>query len=198
MSSTQYGSAAVLAVALGAISLATPATPRAGQVAPGAPAVAQEADQTNQDGISIAAGLFGYSGGAVRAKRARTQTSGTTLGESAGWVSIPNATLSYTVPSGKTDLFNVTFSAEGRMFNGGYDDYLRIRVLDSGAPMEPYDGGQAFFSQDTYATHTGNWVKKVSEGNHTLQVQVWIFDGAPAEVLTAWIDDWTFELVVYD
>ena len=44
----------------------------------------------------------------------------------------------------------------------------------------------------------GNWVKQVQGGVHTLVVQFWIFDGAPAEAVTAWIDDWTFELVVYD
>ena len=147
--------------------------------------------------------LFSYSGGFVRAKRARTQDSPTTITESVApttWKNLTSATLSYTVPTGTTDLFNVAFSAECRLFSGGGDDYLRIRILDNGVPMEPNDNTspQAFCSADGYATHKGNWVRRVSSGVHTLQVQFWIFDGAPAEVVSAWIDDWTFELVVYD
>jgi hypothetical protein len=42
------------------------------------------------------------------------------------------------------------------------------------------------------------WSKRMGAGVHNLQVQFWIFDGAPAEVLTAIMDDWTFELIVYD
>jgi hypothetical protein len=106
------------------------------------------------------------------------------------------------VPTGTTDLFNVAFSAECRLFAGGGDDYLRIRIVDTVGgvvtPLEPYDGGQAFCSADGYATHKGNWVKRAAAGPHSLSVQFWIFDGAPVEVVSAWIDDWTFELVVYD
>jgi hypothetical protein len=132
----------------------------------------------------------------------RTQTSSFTFGETATWINLPNGILGWAVPSGTTDLFNVAFSAECRLFNGGGDDYLRIRILDVvggvATPLEPYDGAQAFCSADGYATYKGNWVKRAGAGSHTFQVQFWIFDGAPAEVLTAWIDDWTFEVVVYD
>ena len=104
------------------------------------------------------------------------------------------------MPAGTTDLFNVSFTAECRLFNGGADDYVRIRIMDTttGVPLEPYDGAQAFCSADAYATHTGMWSQRVGAGVHNLQVQLWILDGAPAEALTAWIDDWTFEVVVYE
>ena len=166
---------------------------------PSADPRAQAQDQERAD-VTPQAGFFAYSGGAVRGKRARTQTAASNIGESATWVDLPGATLPWTVPAGTTDLFNVTFSAEGRLFAGGADDYLRIRVFDTltGAVLEPYDGAQAFFSADSYATHTGTWVTRAAAGNHNLQVQVWIFDGAPAEVVSAWLDDWTFEIVVYD
>jgi hypothetical protein len=146
--------------------------------------------------------LLSFSGNAARAKRARTQTTPSTIGETATWVNIPSATLTYTVPAGTFDTFNVAFSAEGRLFNGGSDDWVRIRVRDIVGSvtsfLQPYDGDQAFFSANAYATHAGNWIRRAGPGTHTLQVQVWIFDGFPSEVLSARVDDWTFELVVYD
>jgi hypothetical protein len=146
------------------------------------------------------AGYFLQSGGAVKRKLAKTQTVPTTFGETPGWYSLPLANLSYTVAAGTTDLFNVSFTAECRLTNGGSDDYLRIRVIDTttGIAIEPYDGAQAFCSENAYATHTGMWSKRLGAGVHNLQVQFWIYDGFPLEILTAWIDDWTFELIVYE
>ena len=168
----------------------------------GAVVVTMTAQEGGLEPPDQTAGFFAYSGGPAKAKRARTQTAATTIGESAGWVNLPGATLSYTLPAGTTDLFNVAFSAECRLFGGGGDDYVRIRIVDTvggvSTFLEPYDAGQAFCSADSYATYKGNWVKRVGAGTHTLQVQFWIFDGAPAEVLSARIDDWTFETVVYD
>jgi len=162
-----------------------------------APAQAQE---NEPQPLQTDAGYFILSGGPVKKKVAKTQTTATTFGEAAGWFSLPLANLGYTVATGDTDLFNVSFTAECRLFNGGGDDYLRIRIMDTatGIPLEPYDGAQAFCSADGYATHTGTWSRRLAAGPHVFQVQFWIFDGAPAEVLTAWIDDWTFETVVYD
>jgi hypothetical protein len=141
------------------------------------------------------AGYFTQSGGAVKRKLAKTQTAGSKFVNSAGWVSLPLANLQFTVPAGTTDLFNVTFTAEGRLFGGGNNDYVRIRILDGAVPLEPYDGGQAFFSADNYATYTGTWVKRAGGGVHNLQVQVWM---TPCAVCAFAIDDWTFELVVYE
>jgi hypothetical protein len=159
--------------------------------------IAQEIQQpANPNGD---AGFYAYSGGIAKAKQARTQTAAQIIPESAGWVNVNGATLGYAVPVNTTDLFNVSFSAECRLVGSVVpNDYLRIRVLDNGVPMEPYDAGQAFCSADAYATHTGTWTRRVAGGVHTLQVQVWIFDGAPAGVLQAIMDDWTFEVVVYE
>jgi hypothetical protein len=163
----------------------------------------QEAENAQEPGIEPASGYFFYAGGPVRAKRARTQTAAWRLQETRGWVRLPGAVLQYNVPAGTSDLFNVAFSAECRLFGGGGDDYLRIRIAHVNPAgvvtyLEPYDGAQAFCDADSYATHKGNWVKRVGGGLHSLYVEFWIFDGAPLEVLSAWIDDWTFELVVYD
>ena len=158
---------------------------------------AQEAGVTQDDNSEL--GLFGYAGGAARAKRARTQTATTTIPESVTWVNLPSATLTFTVPTLNTALFNVAFSAVCRLVGSvPPNDWVRIRVLDNGVPMEPYDGNQPFCSANGYATHKGNWVKRVQAGLHTLQVQFWIQDGLPLGVLSAAIKDWTFELVVYE
>lgn len=166
------------------------------------PLFSYEPPEVGQEAASVEpqAGTFLYGGGPALGKRARTTTTAMTFGETNGWVTLPGS-LTWVVPAGTTQLFNVSYSAECRLFNGGGDDWLRIRVVDIvggvGTPLEPYDGQQAFCSADGYATHTGTWVKRAQSGVHTLIVQMWIFDGAPAEVVTAWIDDTTFELVVY-
>jgi len=170
----------------------------------GAPAITiavQSPDGSQeQAAVDPQAGTILYGGGPAVGKRARTTTVATTFGETATWFTLPGS-LTWVVPAGTTQLFNVAYSAECRLFNGGGDDYVRIRIIDVvggvGTPLEPYDGAQAFCSADGYATHKGNWVKRAQQGVHTLHVQVWIFDGAPAEVLTGWFDDTTFELVVY-
>ena len=132
---------------------------------------------------------FVYSGGAAKAKRAITQTTATTLTLDGVWVTLPLSTISYIVPTGFTELFNVAFSAECRKTGG---DYLRIRILDGGVAMQPYDGFQVFCSATTFATHKGNWVRRVGAGVHNLTVQFYQGIGS------ATIDDWTFELVVYN
>jgi hypothetical protein len=151
-------------------------------VLPGTAKVAAQEPETE-------AGFFAYAGGPVRAKRARTQTAPSNLAGGAAYVNLPGATLSYTVPAGTSDLFNVAFSAECTKL-GGSTAY--IRVLDGGVPMEPYDGFQSFCSSSLPATHKGNWARRVGAGAHTLQVQF----RSPAGGVT--VDDWTFELVVYD
>lgn len=164
-----------------------------------APVPAQDQPEQGATAIQPVAGYVQYKGLTSKGKVALTQTAPTTFGETGTWVTLPNSNLTWTVPAGNADLFNVAFSAECRLFNGGGDDYLRIRIVDSlGGPLEPDDGQQAFCSADGYATYKGNWVKKANPGNHALVVQFWIEDGPPAEVVTASIDDWTFELVVYD
>jgi hypothetical protein len=156
----------------------------------------------NGSDVDLMAGLFRYSGGPVKGKRAITQTAAVNLPESNAWITLPNSQIPLTVPAGTTDLFNVAFSAECRVVNGGTDDWLRIRIIDVvggvATPLEPYDGQQAFCSAEGYATHKGNWVKRAASGPHNLFVQFWIQDNAPFENVVAWIDDWTFEVVVYD
>jgi hypothetical protein len=150
-----------------------------------------------QDQGPAPAALSIFSGGAVEGKMARTQTTPQLFPITAGFVNVTGATLTRFVPALDSDLFNVSFSAVCRRSFGGS---LLIRVLDNGVPMQPYDGGQVFcFSTavaPTAATYKGNWVRRSSGAifgmNHTLQVQVRNTAGGAS------LDDWTFELVVYN
>jgi hypothetical protein len=142
--------------------------------------------------------LTSFSGGAAKAKRARTQTSASTLPAAANvWVNLSDASLTYTVATGQNDTFNVAFSAECGMLSAGRA-HIRIRVRNAAgfdSFMSPYDGGQVFCSTTStdpqYATYKGNWVRRLSPDTYTLQVQ-FMLTGQTR------IDDWTFELVVYD
>src|SRR5262245_39166865 len=115
-----------------------------------------------------------FSGGAVEGKLARTQTTAQAFGASAFYSNVTSATLVRFVPSGDSDLFNVSFSAGCTKSLGGS---LLIRVLDNGVSMQPADGTQVFCSSPSTATYTGTWVRRSSGAiftgtNHTLQVQV--------------------------
>jgi hypothetical protein len=139
------------------------------------------------------AGYLFHSGGFVRRKLARTQTAASQFNAANAWITLPGAILATAVPVGTTDLFNVAFSAECQKILGGT---ARIRVMDTAGGvvslLEPYDGAQVFCSSGSAATHKGNWVKRAGAGTHTLQVQILQTAGVTV------IDDWTFELVVYD
>jgi hypothetical protein len=148
-----------------------------------------------------------FEGGPSKAKLARTQTNPSTFVEGVGFRTLPGAILMFEVPADGRDLFNVAFSAECRLFGAGPGDFVRIRVVDTtsngGAVttfLQPHDGNQAFCSADGYATHKGNWVRSAGPGRHTLSVQFSVFDEGndSMEPLEAAIDDWTFELVVYE
>lgn len=140
-----------------------------------------------------------FSGGYVEGKVARTSTTVQTFIQSASWKDLPDANLTWTVPALDFDLFAVTFSARCQLYNASGLDAVRIRVLDNGVPMEPDDGSQVFCSSPRPVTYTGNWVKRAFGGNHTIQVQIWAVDLPPGGGggLTAFIDDYTLELVVH-
>lgn len=156
------------------------------------PIKAQEEAPAPED-PSADAGYFFYQGGTVRAKRARTYTSPTTFSALNVWRRAAGATLTYVVPAGQSDLFNVSFSAECQKLGGGQ---LRIRIRHTVGIvtnfLEPYDGAQAFCSSATPATYKGNWARRVGAGTHTLAVEFLNTGFGPGI-----IDDYTFELVVY-
>ena len=123
-----------------------------------------------------------------------------------------------TVPQNKIWLINVAFSAECRLFDKDKDKYkkyadndsLLIRVtatnLRTGQStnLQPFDGNQAFCSDDSYATHKGNWVYAPFPGGnypegttYRIQVSFIVFDKHRNDKLYGYIDDWTLEAVGY-
>jgi len=134
-----------------------------------------------------------YTGTTVKVKRARTETTAVNIGFPGLWRTLTNATLVHVIPAFTSDLFNVSLSAECTKFGGGQ---ARIRVLDNGVAMQPYDGFRIFCSSGLPATYTATWSRRppTSAVNvaHTLTVQ---FMNSAGSVT---IDDWNFELVVYN
>jgi hypothetical protein len=166
-----------------------------------AAAAGQEAAQSEQ----TEAGFLLQVGGPVRGKIARTQTTPSALAEGPVWRALPGAVLSRIVPAGTADLFNVAFSGECQVRSLGNGDTARIRIAHFvngvlvGA-MEPNDGDQRFCSSaNPLATHAALWSQRVGAGNHALQVQIMTVDFLPDNgAISSVLDDWTFELVVYD
>ena len=189
--------AAMTAVVLAATAFSA-AAPRAGQAQEPASVAATQSDVEPQ------AGTFAVSGGAVRGKLARTSTVASALSEGA-WRVVPNAVLTRVIPAGTSDLINLSFSAECQVRSVGANDTARIRIAHfvngvQVAPVEPYDGDQRFCSAvNPPATHAGTWAGRFGAGTHTFRVEILPVDFAPDNgVINAVIDDWTFELVVYD
>jgi len=155
-----------------------------------APVGAQEPTETE---ATSAETLLSFSSTAFERKLARTQNAVTTFTTINTWIDLPGATHTVFVGAFDTDLFNVSFSAECAKFNGGV---IRIRVLDNGVLMNPQDNDQVFCSSSGRATYKGNWVRRtptLTVGiNHTVKVQFLVTTSF------AVIDDWTYELLVYN
>jgi hypothetical protein len=166
--------------------------------------VASEQVAVEPQDIEPLSGFFSLAGGPVRGKLVRTQTTQAALSEGA-WRPVPGAVFQRFLPAGTSDLFNLAFSAECQVRSLGAGDTARIRIAHfingiQVPPVEPYDGDQRFCSSvNPVATHKGNWAKRVGAGNHMLRVEIMPVDFVPDNgVLVVTIDDWTFELVVYD
>jgi len=140
------------------------------------------------------AGTFGYSGGAVVYKTARTRTTATSFTATNLWQNLVYAELSYRVPINGRRLFNVVFSGECSKAGTGE---VRIRVIDTvgQSPLEPNDAGRILCSAgNQVSTNTAVWVKNAYQGLHTVRVQI-LKNGT---LNPAVIDDWTFEVVVHN
>lgn len=141
------------------------------------------------------AGYFLWLAGPVKGMRARTFTSEVVFFESTNWASL-GARLGWWVAPGDTDLISVSFTAECNLFNRSGQDFVMIRVLDNGAPMEPSDGAQAFCSSPS--TYSGAWNIRAASGSHNIDVQFLINDVPPLGNLAVSIDDFTLKLVAYE
>jgi hypothetical protein len=183
---TRYVGVSALALAIVALTPVSRSTTVAAQEPEQAAAVAT-AD------VGPASGFFPFSGGAVKGMRARTQTTPSSIASPGAWVSLPGAILTWTVPSGIRDTFDVSFTAECTKTLGGS---ARIRLIDTVSGVitryEPNDNGRTFCSSSSTASYHADWVDRVGAGTHNLQVQ---FNNT-AGVVT--IDDWKMRLVVYN
>lgn len=123
-----------------------------------------------------------------------------------------------TVPQYANWLINVAFSGECRLFDKTKDKYkkyadndsllIRVRAtnLRTGADvnLQPFDRDQAFCSDDSYATHKGNWAYAPFAGGnypegttYRIQVSFLVYDRHRNDRLYGYIDDWTLEAVSY-
>jgi hypothetical protein len=187
------------------------------------PALAQENPTTDQAAEPQANAYKypdRYAGDAVYGKRAATSDQYQFFYETYrkrgyNFAPLRDGYVDVTVPATYTHLVNIAFSAECRLFDKDKDKYkkftdsdaLLIRVFARrhlygstyGPPVyaSPSDGHQAFCSDDSYATHKGNWVALLGEGTWRIHVSFLVFDKHRNDKLFGYIDDWTLEAVSY-
>ena len=90
----------------------------------------------------------------------------------------------------------VTFTAETACSPTPSGDYCYVRALDNGVPMSPNGAGfQAIDSEHATAQgHGFEWISEIFQtGQHTYRIQ-WRVRETPT---TFFIDDWTFDVQVY-
>lgn len=137
---------------------------------------------------AIAQAPVEYTGGPVKAVLGKTQTvSWYTL--ATGWTNLPGSALRVTVPGGTSDLFSLTFT--GECATTGAVFIRAVAVVDGVGQLVPGSSGAVFCQSNEFATYTGSWLLRGGPGNYRFSVQ--FFTGAFAV-----IDDWTFQVVVYD
>lgn len=159
------------------------------------PPASGTATSSREAGLQLFAGFF------TVASATRTVSFSTTILNSVSWTDISGASLTRTVPAGTDELFQVTFSAKCQVLRASGFDAMKIRVVDNGQPMEPYDNGQIFCSSSRPATYKGTWFIPASAGVHTIKAQAQILDNTPKppppNLPYGFIDDVTLELVAY-
>lgn len=144
--------------------------------------------------VSPEGGNFVFPGGSLSAVAVKTKSFTTLIIGGGFFADLQQASMSFTVPPGKTVLANVTFSTDCSIIRMAGADTLRVRVLDNGTPLEPYDGFQDFCAFP--GTYTGNWAKRVSAGTHTIKVQQNLSD-LPPKGSAAVLKNWSLKVTLY-
>jgi hypothetical protein len=136
-------------------------------------------------------------GAAINSVVTTQNTLGTT--NSVTFVDLPGAvqTISVQLPAGTTGCVKVLFTGEAACrgsANGG--DICFIQALLDGVQMQPQGGvSQAFLSRDQTANaHAYEWVRRVTAGDHVVRIQQRVGDANTFFEL----DDWTFDIQVYE
>jgi hypothetical protein len=111
-----------------------------------------------------------------------------------GFAMLPGAGANILVPDGGGCL-KVLFTAETACSPTANPDFCYVRALVDAAPMDPNGTGfQAMDSEDASASaHAYEWVKRLPAGNHNVEIQ-WNVLNAGTQF---WVDDWTFDIGVY-
>ena len=127
-----------------------------------------------------------------------TQNNLTTT-SSASFVDLPGAVqnISVQLSAGTLGCVKVVFTAEAACLGSAAGGNICfIQALLDDVPMQPQGGGrQAFISQDvTASAHAYEWVRRVGEGNHVVRIQQRVGDTNTVFE----IDDWTFDIQIYD
>jgi hypothetical protein len=139
-------------------------------------------------------GLF--SGGRDLATQARTETSQTNT-SSTGFVTLPGSSLTYTVPSGASRLFDARFTGESQCSGTTFAICIvRVVATTSGATVElhPQSSGDFAFDQvsssgnDLNEAHAMERFIRLGSGTWTFSVQIRV----SASATTFSIDDWSF------
>ena len=130
-----------------------------------------------------------------------TQNNLTTT-SSASFVDLPGAVqnISVQLSAGTLGCVKVVFTAEAACLGSAAGGNICfIQALLDDVPMQPQGGGrQAFISQVsqdvTASAHAYEWVRRVGEGNHVVRIQQRVGDTNTVFE----IDDWTFDIQIYD
>jgi hypothetical protein len=170
------GAATLVATAGIALAQAIPNPPDGGPPQAAGPSVTTTACGPNQTSI-------------VKTEDSPTATS------SVNRVTLPGASTQIVVPNGQTRCVKVLFTAESACQGPNPDDFCYIAATIDGAPMNPASGGfQALDSQDgTASAHAYEWIKRVGEGAHTVEIQRKV----GAATTRFWTDDWTFDTLLH-
>jgi hypothetical protein len=144
-------------------------------------------------------GRMRCNGGQHRLHRSIISDTPVQWNEATGTVGL--GTIRYEVPKGR-DTVEVDVNAETRLY-GASDDghWIQLNVYLDGRLTNPNDG----VSPTALANDGEGWesnsttvCQRVGEGKHTVRVEAQLVDFYNSADLEGWLDDWTFELDVYE
>jgi len=141
----------------------------------------------------LAGQVIDHTCGAEQGNVVRTQsTQGST--NSTVPVAFPNSVMTINVPANTTRCIKVLFTAETSCTGSAGLDYCRVQALIDGLPMDPDGAGfMTIDSEDVTADgHAFEWVKRVGEGPHTIQITRAVDNAAT----TFTHDDWTMDVTL--
>lgn len=112
---------------------------------------------------------------------------------SANYTSLPGAARTISVPAGG-DTIVATFTAECVLLGSlGAGNWVEVQIRDNGQATAP--AATNFCTDRFYGSHALRVAKRLPAGTHDIQVIWRVVDGAPAESLTAYLDDWALTVL---